>query len=129
MYKEFLAIGAGRHATERQWSCRQLEGHGRGPAKQPRRFTYRPDVGSGSSVAQEEIVAGIRRPPAAAFGGRVAPSRQYSMKIAAIRSNLPDRRRVILGSLDLEADAGSVRRESGLVRRARNGNQLMRIGS
>jgi hypothetical protein len=50
------------------------------------------------------------------------------MKIAAVRSNLPERRRVILGSLDLEADAGSVRRESGPVRRARNGSQLMRIG-
>ena len=53
--------------------------------------------------------------------------RQYGMKIAAIRSNLPERIKVVLGPI--EANTGSIRRKAGRGRRARNGDQLVRIGS
>jgi hypothetical protein len=51
------------------------------------------------------------------------------MKIAAVRSNLPERKRVVFGPLDMEANTGSIRREAGRVRQARYREQLLRIGS
>src|ERR1039458_3612153 len=52
------------------------------------------------------------------------------MKIAAVRSNLPERNRVVLGPVDCEANTSSVRREMRRQDwRARYREQLVRAGS
>src|ERR1035437_4109870 len=52
------------------------------------------------------------------------------MKIAAVRSNLPERNRAVLGPVDCEANTSSIRREMGRQdRRARYREQLVRVGS
>src|SRR5271170_1106706 len=51
------------------------------------------------------------------------------MKIAAVRSNFPERVGAALGPLDREADTGSIRSEAGKHRSTLNREQLVRIGS
>ena len=82
--KNALAIGAGHQAPEGQRSGGQLEGCGRMPMKQPRRFAHRPNIRSGRSPVQEKIVAAVRHPRATALAGLVMPSWQYGMKITAV---------------------------------------------
>jgi hypothetical protein len=62
------------------------------------------------------------------------PSRQYGMKVAAVKANFPERVAVI-GPLDGETNMGSIRRNMGSIvreeseRLALNREQLVRIGS
>src|SRR5271165_2173037 len=107
--KEFLAIWAGRHGEEGHWASGKLKGCGRTPAKQTDAFAQRPNIGA----AQEEVVASIHRPDAAAFLNRVVPSWAQRMKIAAIGPNLPERDGVGLRHCNVEANAGAVRGEGG----------------
>src|SRR6516165_9585775 len=93
--------------------------------KQSVRFAHCPDVAFGKA-ARDKIVAAIRRPYAAAFDGRAVPSRKQGMKIAAVGTNLPERRRVAVGPCNGEADARAIRGKVQSVGLARNGGQLVR---
>src|SRR6266852_3373460 len=128
-HEQLLSIHARSGIAEQEGSQGQLSWRRAGLAKKRRPFTKSPDVLGVVARRFKEKVVSIWRPGSSKFLGRLVPVRQHRVQTLAVWRNLPERRHVLAGVPDGEAQAAAIGRKTGRKRNARYGDKLPRIGS